>query len=156
MPLHAPGKGRGGKPDPQAKRLYEWQWKWISWSEESLTLAECQELADWACDLWKIPHVPIRKQPPKKDYSAYDDSNRTIKLLRCHMNTAMVMHEIAHHVVDVSYGTGFQDHGPVFVGVFADLLVAQGVAPTDAILGSLKARKIKFKLPKTVKRKKGR
>jgi hypothetical protein len=156
MPLHAPGKGRGGRPDPQAARLYKWQWAWSGWEQGSLTIAECQRAVDWACDVWRVPHVPVRMQAARKAYSAYDNSNRTIKLLRCHMNQAMVLHEVAHHIVDVCYGTGFQDHGPAYVGVFADLLIAAGIAPADAILGSLKARKIKYKMPKTSKRKKER
>lgn len=156
MALHKPGKGRGGKPDLQAARLYKWQWDWSSWAEEALSLAECQRSVDWACDLWRVPHVPVRRQPASLNYSAYCDADRSIRLLQCHMNQAMVLHEVAHHIVDVSYGTGFQDHGPVFVGVFADLLILSAIAPKEAILESLRARNIKFKLPKTLKRKKGR
>lgn len=153
MPLHRPGKGRGGQPDPQSPRLYKWQWEWDSWSKQSLTLKECQEVCDVACKLWDVPKVPVSAQSNRKDYSAYDDSDRTIKLLSCHQNAPMALHEIAHHIVDIKYGTGFQDHGPVYVGVFADLLAVFKVAPKDAILASLKVRNIKFKLPKTVKKK---
>lgn len=153
MGLHRPGRGRGGKPDPQGARLYKWQWDWDSWGRPSLSLQECQEVCDAACKLWSVPLVPVANQSTKRDYSAYDDANRSIKLLRCHQNAPMALHEIAHHIVDVKYGTAFQDHGAAFVGVFADLLIVFKVAPKEAILGSLKARNIDFKLPKTVKKK---
>jgi hypothetical protein len=129
MPLHAPGKGRRGKPDPQAKALYAWENAWASWGEESMSLEQCQLHADWACDLWKVPHVPVRMQTARKTYSAYDDGDRSIALLRHHMNPATVLHETAHHIVDVAYGTAFQDHGPAFVGVYADLLIERKLAP---------------------------
>lgn len=152
MPLHRPGKGRYGKPDKQGNRLYKWQWEWSPWNQQTNSLEECKTAMDKACKLWGVPCVPVRVQHSKKDYSAYDDYDRSVRLLKCHLNIPMALHEVAHHITDVIYGTCVYDHGPSFVGVFADLLITFKIAPADAILGSLRKRKIRFSMPGQTKK----
>lgn len=144
------------KPDPQKDRLYKWQWEWHEWNRASATLKELQEAVDKACKLWGVRTVPVSRQPKKLEYSVYNDGDRTIRLLPEHHNLAMALHEVAHHIVDVRYGTAYPHHGKVFVGVFADLLIDFKLAPKEAVYASLKARKIKYTLPKTTVKRKGR
>lgn len=146
---------RREKPDPQVKRLYNWQYEWLEWNRASITLKEAQKVVDKACALWRIPAPPVSKQPKKFTYSVYNDGQRVIRLLPEHFNTAMALHEVTHHIVDVRYGTAYQHHGPEFVGVFADLLIEFKLAPKEAVLASLKARRIDFRLPDTVSKRKG-
>lgn len=83
-----------------------------------------------------------------KPYSIYNEDNQSLRMLPEHLNPATVLHEVAHHIMLVRYGTGYPDHGPAWLGVFVDLLVAFKVAPEEAILASLRARGLKFELPK--------
>lgn len=136
------------RPDPQCKRVYKWTWQWFDWNRRTLTDKEVKAVIKKACEVWDI-HQPrfIGFCPKKAPCSVYNDDDQSLRMLPDHCNPATVLHEVAHHIVHVRLGTKYQDHGPEWLGVFLDLLVAFHVAPEDALVSSLKHRRLKFKLP---------
>jgi len=133
------------RKDPQATRLYKWQWEWRDWNTQNITFEQANEIADKACEAWSIP--PPRKFKLGKaggKFSVYEDGSRSLTLLPEHLNTAMTLHEISHHITDIRYGSGYQYHGPEFMGVFLDLLADFNVAPRKTLFYSARQAGLKI------------
>lgn len=136
---------RKNRKDPQRKRVYEWQWEWRDWNKANISLERAIKVVEHSCKIWKVPPPnAVERMSRKKGYSSYNDGHRTIRLLPVHMNTAMALHEVAHHIKEVRFGTAGGDHGPEWLGIFVDLLVDWNVAPREAIEASLTARGLKW------------
>ena len=73
---------------------------------------------------------------------------RNIRLLPCHRNLLVLLHELAHVLTRRWYGgKRIQSHGPEFVGVYAYLLIRFGEVKRDAIVRHAAKANVKMSLP---------
>ncbi len=136
--------------DPQARKLYAWEREFFDWNRDSLKLKQLRAVIHAACDRYGVPYPGkvVRQKDKNKKYS--EQTKRGIWMLKGnHYNLATALHEVAHHVTRCMYGKTVQNHGKEYLGIYLDLLLTFKVAPHDALIPSLKSRKLRFitKLP---------
>lgn len=120
-------------------------------------MARVVKIIDHSCKIWGVPRPNvIRRAAKKTKYSYYNSKNREIGLIPDHMNMPMALHEVAHHIAEIRFGTAYEPHGQNWLGIFVDLLVDWKVAPREAIEASLRFKKLKFTDVKTTPKQKGR
>lgn len=149
-PLAEPGtRASGEKRDSQRSALYAWERRLFAHGE-TMTLDECQALVErvWLEHVTpaypKIARPRVRSGP--NHHSAQAWSHFEIKLPKWARNPQVVLHEVAHSVVNAfqsSQTVDFkkrwrvQSHGPEFVLVFVELLVAFAGEKLERLLAEL-------------------
>lgn len=130
--------------DPQKQKVYDWEDAWGPWALNSLTIAQCRDWIEGACQLWGV-------DPPQVT------QHRTREESYCHVkwgvismqggkhggrggkNCAITLHEAAHWIVFQKFSDQPQDHGPTFFGVYIWLLENSRIAPREALQASARA-----------------
>jgi hypothetical protein len=121
-------KAKADASDPQRDSVYRWEASHETWNVCTLTLADCQALADEALAGERCKPVKVI-QGPSNRYSWNVPAMRTISMQgpsrrgRGGMNYATVLHECAHQIGFDKYGAKIQDHGPVFMAYYRKLLL---------------------------------
>lgn len=125
--------------DPQVKRVYAWEKKWVYSEEANLFEDGAQAWVSWACEQYDIPIIPTKLDPdPNCKVSNYWEDN-TITLAPKHMNTMVCLHEAAHGIHRYFFGLAAESHGPEWLGIYVHLLCKARYAPRIAITASLDA-----------------
>lgn len=119
--------------DPQLHRVYDWESAHESWNICTLSVEQCDYVAQKALRLYGCDPVLLTRGSPKV-YSWNHPVMREIEMQgptrsgRGGMNVATVLHEVAHQIVgDTHPSESIQDHGPTFLGVYRDLLLTAKV-----------------------------
>lgn len=118
--------------DPQRDPVYSWESSHETWNVCTLSLEQCNDLANGA--LKAAGCLPVKLlQGPSCRYSWNVPAMRTISMQgpsrkgRGGMNYATVLHEVAHQIGFDRHGGHIQDHGPTFVANYRELLLKYGV-----------------------------
>ncbi len=131
--------------DPQAKRVYAWEKKWL-YSEQPLLEADgAQKWVDLACEEYGIPSILTGPDPnPDCTISNYWVDN-TITLAPKHMNAMVCLHEAAHGIHSHYFGFNQEAHGATWLGIYVHLLCRAKIAPRIAITASLDAAGLQYR-----------
>ncbi len=137
--------------DPQKDAVYAWEGCWLDWNEGNQTLAECRRLIRKACRMYSVKPPTVVGHTHNMWTTYYPDVAR-ITFQRQQRNTAVALHEAAHHILfavckqeaDEESDGNFEDHGPEFLGVYLFLLNHFKVAPLIALTASAKAAGLHF------------
>lgn len=124
-------------PDPQQMRVYAWETGWVEWNVATMTLAQARGYVRWACDLYWV-EPPAVKAHGGKAYS-YSDGV-VISLNKAHLNRAITLHEVAHHICNAVFDLDIPAHGREWMAVYLWLLTEAKIAPRTALLASAKAK----------------
>lgn len=128
-----------GIPDSQAKKVYEWQWKWAEFNRNhKLSKKDIHKRLNWACKKLKMaPPRRLRIRLLKRgSYSYFDPDQYELGFLPQHRNVPTVLHEITHYITFRIYGKTVADHGPEFMGTFLFLLESAGQWPVGVVYHS--------------------
>ena len=137
--------------DPQKQALYSWESAWADWCRSTLTMSEVRSLVHKACKTYGVKPPSVRAHTGKA-WSTYDPETASISFERTQRNTAIALHEAAHHILfticleeagEESDGN-FEDHGAEFCGIYLRLLRDAGVAPLIALTASAEAAGLHF------------
>jgi hypothetical protein len=118
--------------DPQRDQVYSWEASHETWNVCTLSLEQCNDLANQALKAAGCRPVTVI-QGPSNHYSWNVPAKRYISMQgpstrgRGGMNVATVLHEVAHQIGWDRTGHRRQDHGPAFLGIYRKLLLDFGV-----------------------------
>lgn len=135
--------------DRQQNLAYKWEDQFLHWPGSYLTEKGATEIAKAAARLYRIPVPELvfgkRDTRDGKDLpsSYYPDEHKIVFVPR-HMNTLVVLHEMAHAITDYILGGNLEPHGPQWLGVYMWLMDRFHIAPTIALTASAKAIGLKF------------
>lgn len=139
-----------GKPmkDPQKARVYAWEDTFRSFGERTLTRAVCIRVIKRCVRKYGVPMPKVLfrsriESMPLRIASDYDPSVHLITLGYNDCNHAVCCHEAAHAIIDWQE-LDVEDHGPLFMGVYMDLLVYTAVAPRAALEASAEQAGIRW------------
>ena len=115
--------------DNQRQRVYDAERALYPNGEPIMTKQDGRRFFKRVQKALEIPELALVWRRGGKN-SYYRTGRNTICVL--HANKASILHEIAHHVIYVRYGTKVAPHGPEFAGVLASMLILfGGQRPTD-------------------------
>lgn len=132
--------------DSQKQKVYEWD---SHFRQDHLTLAQCQELVNKACAAHGV-------RPPKvqagRGYTAYyKPMYNLITLPPWAQNSATVLHEVSHAVIDKKFSRfpvksedAPASHGPEFARVLLELLAYFGVAKVNEARKIARVHRVKI------------
>ncbi len=130
-------------------KVYAWEDEFGTFKKQMFDdLTGPRRWARWAAKRWDIPKPVIRKAGNRSATSWYRALDNSISLRPNHWNAASTLHEMAHAIMFYRYNDAFfeeDDHGPTFMGVYADLLDGAQILPKHAMLPSLDKHKISYK-----------
>jgi hypothetical protein len=137
--------------DPQKQAVYAWEGAWKDWNETNQTIPELRRIIRKACRMYRVKPPTVTAHTHKEWTTYFPDAAR-ISFERSQRNTAIALHEAAHHILftickqeaDEESDGNFEDHGPEFLGVYLCLLAHFGVAPRTALVASAEAAGLKF------------
>jgi len=121
--------------DRQQQRFYKWESrieKAFPVCKESLSLAECETLAEQASRPHHPPKVVFSDKLQRRCYYA----GGVVNLAAWGRTRGTLLHETAHHIARCERKIGTKDdvHGPRFVGVFMRLLHVHLGIPYDVMI----------------------
>jgi len=147
--------------DFQRSRVYLWEDSLPlpkSVRNRPLSLDTCQEIADEACELYGVKRVVIRgPRSVKQTVAYYRPTDHTISLPDWARNKHIVLHEVAHAIVEMRFGVRDAGHGERFVGVLMYLfehfdIVESKIARTYANQQDVYFRKVAPPSERSIKR----
>lgn len=110
--------------DPQQTRVYQMENEFLGWSYWSRSTREqLDTFTARVCKYYKVhpPRLVVTSKGCNGHYGDYGQD--TIYLYRGRgENVAVLLHELAHYLVDEFYGESVQDHGPEFCAIYMHLL----------------------------------
>jgi len=114
--------------DPQRDSVYRWEESHETWNVCTLSLEQCDALANAAL---KAAHcLPVSViQGPSNRYSWNVPGRRLISMQgpskrgRGGMNQATLLHEVAHQICFDRHRDRIQDHGRTFLALYRELLL---------------------------------
>lgn len=126
-------------PDPQKQRLYAWEDREVAWRDGSrVPFAQLQVLVDhvWAGEGLRWP--PRVRPLPKQARRTMARATRLAIEASETLPTWVLLHELAHALSSTAdeRSTG---HGPVFVGLYLNLLEKYARMPRAELEASLRA-----------------
>lgn len=124
--------------DWQRDEVYQWEWKWRSWSSTSHTMKGLKTWIQWACARYGLECPKVTKHSAKKDPTCwYDNKKNLISLSTNLQNIAVSLHEAAHYIAYKHFGD--MSHGKHWLGIYLHLLESARIAPKAALIGSVDA-----------------
>lgn len=127
--------------DTQQQRVYAWEHQWVEWNVATINLKQARELIYWACDLYNVEPPTVKTHRGKA--MSYSDG-LVIDFMLSHVNRAVALHEVAHHICNAIFSEGIQNHGPEWLAVYLWLLIQARIAPRTALCASAKAAGLKW------------
>jgi len=139
--------------DPHKEAVYEWEDSWPGWDKNHITFKACKELVYSACEAYGVepptviqhPHRSFSWSRPETDEISIQGGKHRDPGGR---NVSTVLHEAAHHIGWEIFGDRIQDHGPVFLGIYLDLLTRAKVAPEIALTASARFHGLRWTRPR--------
>ena len=125
-------KKKADPNDPQKDAVYSWEAAHESWNVCTLDIEQCEYVAQQALKLFGCEPIDMQNGSPAR-FSWNIPAWRMICMQgpsrrgRGGRNVATVLHEAAHQIVFDLYADNTQDHGPTFLGVYRELLLAAKV-----------------------------
>lgn len=136
--------------DPQRDAVYTWEIAHESWNVCTLDLDQCNHVLEKALKFYGCDPVHLEQGSPAR-YSWNMPEWRWVKMQgpsrrgRGGMNVATVLHEATHQIIWDLYPDNVQDHGPTFLGVYRDLLLAAKVLTAREFDVSARHYKLKWR-----------
>ena len=148
--------------DPQQTRVYKWEGEWVDWNRASASALAIRKAIRTAERAYAVPKMKIwlvknnrsvcrmdgRSGKGLRLPTFYDPSTHAIHIRPRHRNIATALHEAAHGICDAFFGNvdhpEFPAHGPLWLGIYLNLLIAAEVAPKNALIASAKQRGLKY------------
>jgi hypothetical protein len=121
--------------DPNKQAVYRMEKREFAgvWLHVKQPMKYLQRRANAVCRLYEVPTVRLRVGRVEGGCAEYDSVDRLIRIDDRHKVTARnlltVAHELAHHIVWERHGNRAQDHGPMFVLVYGQVLSSLRLCP---------------------------
>ena len=132
--------------DSQKQKVYDWD---AHFRKDRLTLAQCQTLVNRACAAHNVR--PPKVQASYGSTAYYKPMLNTITLPPWAQNSATVLHEVSHSVIDkkfsrfpVKVDDAPASHGPEFARVLLELLAYFGVAKVNEARKMAREHRVKI------------
>jgi hypothetical protein len=132
--------------DHQRARVYSWEEHFIALRDQtSIAFAEAQAMVDaiWADMGLRFP--PKVERLPRQARCTVADATRLSIRLPQSFPSWLLLHELAHAMSSTHDGQS-DGHGPVFMGLYAQMLVRYLRVPIDVMAQSLAAGDIEADL----------
>ena len=134
-PLQPTNPKHAIQSDPQRHKIYAMEREFYGMAVNThVKRKDLNEMSGWLCNKWRVKHPKITLIRDKKFKSfGYADEELGVLLNVAHDgdNYSTLIHELAHWIKDIRFGTHDEDHGPVFVGVYRSLMASAKLLPTD-------------------------
>jgi hypothetical protein len=85
-----------------------------------------------ACREWKVPVPALRREKTPYVYGSTDDTSICLNPEYGGLNTATLLHELAHWIHEKRGYACAEHHGPAWAGIYAKLLDRYNVLPIEA------------------------
>jgi len=128
--------------DHQRNRVYVWEERFVAPCDStSIEFTKAQGVVDaiWAEMGLRFP--PKVERLPRQARSTVADATRLLIRLPKTSPSWCLLHELAHAMTSTHDGHA-DGHGPVFMGLYVQLLIRYLRLPRDALLQSLAAERI--------------
>lgn len=146
--------------DEQQAAVYGWEDSWADWNRATATKAALRKTIRRAERWYRVRPVtaiwfPKRNRGATPDRRTmgkgrklstwYDPNVHDIWIRPRHRNHATTLHEVAHSICDTLFGDApLQIHGPIWLSIYLNLLIAHKVAPRTALLASAREAGLKW------------
>lgn len=120
--------------DPQRERVYAMENTFMA-SHMHYAKADMRTLrrvSRAACELYGVKPPTLIQGRNKRIAGQYDSVLEAVWLFKRGMNSAVLLHELAHHIDDAAFDSYAAPHGPRFAAIEMDLLDKLKVLPSDA------------------------
>lgn len=127
--------GRVTAADPNKAAVYRMEKREFAgvWLHVKQPMKYLQRRANAVCRMYQVPPVQLRSRKVVAGCAEYLADAREIALdpnaRVTSRNLFTVAHELAHHVVWTRHGNRAQDHGPMFVLVYGQILSSLRCCP---------------------------
>lgn len=132
--------------DPQREEVYRWERKFRSlWYDHGMTFKEARELLRKMCARYDT-EPPVLKSVKEAPWTAIAEGDERIVVNRdrAKPTAVLVAHEAAH-IIQHGHGDPGPDHGPLWLGIYIDLLDHFNILPRCMTEPSLRKAKLKFR-----------
>ncbi len=123
------------KFDSQRHKLYAMEREFFGHSINThVKRKDLKEMSEWMCYRWRVPAPKITFFYSKKTkVFGYADEYVGILLNSSYhgANYGTLIHELAHWIKDIRYGTDDEDHGPLFASIYRSLMADAKLMPQD-------------------------
>jgi hypothetical protein len=113
----------------------------VEWNVATISVRKAREYVHWACALYWVEPPSVKTHGGKA--SSYSNG-LVIDFNYGHLNRAIALHEVAHHICNAIFPLDMPAHGPEWLSVYLWLLAEAKVAPKTALLASAKAAGLKW------------
>lgn len=136
----------GLTPDPNKAALYRMEQREFAglWMHVRQPMKYLQRRARAICRMYEVPPAKIRARTEPGCDAQYHDHCDTIDLGKTGRNVLSLAHELAHHIVWKRHGNRAQDHGPMFVLVYGQLLSSLRCCPMAGWRAACKRHRVKI------------
>lgn len=127
----------------RSMKLYKWQWEMTNIFDkpQKISMNKIKWLVRKVASFHGIWPPSVKFIKGTISHYVYDPAYPhwpgQIQLSKHHVNIPIILHEMAHAVQWLRYRAKEDDHGPVWLGVFVDLLDTFYVLPKSASVPSL-------------------
>lgn len=141
--------------DPQKQALYDMEAREFRavWFRVKQPMSYLRSLARSLCKMYDVPNVALVSRRLHGHAAEYDfESCRVVLNAKGDINGSSgngrnvftLAHELAHHIVWHRHGNRAQDHGPMFVLVYGQLLSSLRVLPLAGWRDACKRHSVKI------------
>lgn len=135
------------KPDPQKDAVYALDLEGLRgiWKGQKLSLKWRRVKFQELCEQYGVPHIPVVSLKLRGYGGAYClDSVRLEFDPTYGADVITFAHEVAHYLRTSLHGFRGQDHGPLFVGYYAQILAQLNVMPLQGFRELCRRYKVKM------------
>lgn len=117
--------------DPNKAALYRMEQREFAgvWLNVKQPMKYLRKRARAVCRLYQVPQARVLARGAPGCDAQYHDDSGTIDLCGNGRNLLSLAHELAHHIVWTRHGHRAQDHGPMFVLLYGQLLSSLRICP---------------------------
>ncbi len=131
--------------------IYAVEGEFLDFNRSTITLKEARAVIEAACKLYDVT-PPVVKHHPGKAYSWSDGS--TISFNYDQRNTAICLHEAAHHILGVLRPEVTEHHDPQWLELYTWLLLHFELMPRVAWFAALRKHGLRNVVPSRMSPKK--
>lgn len=132
--------------DYQRSKVYAWENKYVHPHDNlQLTFEQCCDLVDFVWSQLGYNNPPKVKKARRNRKRCSTGYRLEITLLEHHYKTSVVLHELAHSILETGEGSG-DGHGPEFVATYVDLLERFMRLPKPMLWYTLKQSGVDFNI----------